>query len=206
MHAAWLLSRRLLRPQSPWAGDDRITTRDLRLPLALSSAGERRGVSRVDTVTQRSLHPDTLAARSELSRQSACLEGARSMTRHRYLHGLCMSLALALASPLTHAQSAPSADAQGILHDAGGMTLYTYDPDTPGRSLCSGPCAKVWPPVMAAAGAVAHGPLDLAVRDDGSHQWAVHGHPLYVYVADVNPGQASGDGVNGRWHIAHLTP
>lgn len=128
------------------------------------------------------------------------------MTHHRYLSRLCMGLALALASPLMHAQSAPVADAQGVLHDAAGMTLYTYDPDAAGRSVCSGPCARIWPPVMASASAAAQGALDLAVRDDGSRQWAVHGHPLYGYVADVTPGQASGDGVNGRWHVAHVRP
>ncbi|HEX5304958.1 MAG TPA: hypothetical protein VFW82_02605 [Dyella sp.] len=130
------------------------------------------------------------------------------MTRHRTLHGpgLAMALVLACASPLAHAQSAPVADAHGVLHDATGMTLYTYDPDAPGRSVCSGPCARIWPPVMAPAGAAASGALDLATREDGTRQWAVHGHPLYGYVADVNPGQASGDGVNGNWHIARVSP
>ena len=126
------------------------------------------------------------------------------MTYHPLLGAL--AIILALAASTVHAQSVPVVDAQGILHDAGGMTLYTYDPDATGRSVCTGPCAKVWPPAMATAGAVAHGPLDLAVREDGRRQWAIHGHPLYGYVADVTPGQASGDGVNGRWHIAHITP
>jgi predicted lipoprotein with Yx(FWY)xxD motif len=44
------------------------------------------------------------------------------------------------------------------------------------------------------------------VRDDGSRQWAYKGKPLYGYVADVTPGQASGDGVNGRWHVARISP
>jgi predicted lipoprotein with Yx(FWY)xxD motif len=86
------------------------------------------------------------------------------------------------------------------------MTLYTYDPDAAGRSVCDGPCARIWPPALAPADARAAGALDLAVRDDGSRQWAVHGRPLYGYVADVTPGQASGDGVNGNWHVARTTP
>jgi predicted lipoprotein with Yx(FWY)xxD motif len=126
------------------------------------------------------------------------------MTYHRFIPAL--AIALALATPLAHAQSAPAADAQGVLHDAAGMTLYTYDPDAAGRSVCSGPCARVWPPAMAPADAAAQGALDLAVREDGSRQWALHGRPLYGYAADVTPGQASGDGVNGRWHIAHIAP
>ena len=121
-----------------------------------------------------------------------------------HIHRLGLSLGLAVTGMLVHAQSAPVADAQGVLHDASGMTLYTYDPDAPGHSACSGPCARIWPPLLAAPDAQPHGALDLAVREDGSHQWSVHGHPLYGYVADVTPGQASGDGVNGRWHIARI--
>lgn len=130
------------------------------------------------------------------------------MTFHpcRHLVGAGLALAISLASPFLRAQSVPVADAQGVLHDARGMTLYTYAPDTPGHSACNGPCARVWPPVMAQSGAAAHGALDLAARDDGNRQWSVHGHPLYGYVADVTPGQASGDGVNGRWHIARIAP
>ena len=35
-----------------------------------------------------------------------------------------------------------------ILVDAGGRTLYLFEKDKPGRSLCSGACAGYWPPLL----------------------------------------------------------
>jgi predicted lipoprotein with Yx(FWY)xxD motif len=42
-------------------------------------------------------------------------------------------------------------------------------------------------------------------RSDGSTQLTFHGHPLYTFVGDKSPGQASGNGINafgGLWHEA----
>ena len=38
-----------------------------------------------------------------------------------------------------------------VLVGAGGMTLYTFDRDAAGsgKSVCNGPCATNWPPLMA---------------------------------------------------------
>ena len=49
------------------------------------------------------------------------------------------------------ADSAPLRSANGMLVDSAGMTVYTYDKDTPnsGKSSCVATCAKNWPPVMA---------------------------------------------------------
>jgi Secreted repeat of unknown function len=33
------------------------------------------------------------------------------------------------------------------LVDSKGMTLYTFDKDAGGKSMCNGPCADNWPPV-----------------------------------------------------------
>jgi hypothetical protein len=38
-------------------------------------------------------------------------------------------------------------------------------------------------------------------RDDGARQWAVNGKPLYFFAADVNAGEAKGDGKGGVWHV-----
>ena len=40
------------------------------------------------------------------------------------------------------------------------------------------------------------------MRDDGVRQWAYKGKPLYTWSKDTKPGDASGDGVGGSWHIA----
>ncbi|MBS1168796.1 MAG: hypothetical protein H6R00_4821 [Proteobacteria bacterium] len=90
----------------------------------------------------------------------------------------------------------------GILTDAKGMALYTFDKDAAGVSNCDGGCAVKWPPVTAAAGAKADGDLSLVTRKDGSQQWAFKGKPLYFWMGDKKPGDVSGDGMGGVWHLA----
>lgn len=89
----------------------------------------------------------------------------------------------------------------GMLVDAGGMTLYTFDKDGEGVSNCDGGCAASWPPFIAKAGAVAEADFSLVMRKDGSEQWAYRGKPLYYWAGDAAPGDANGDGVGGVWHI-----
>jgi predicted lipoprotein with Yx(FWY)xxD motif len=88
------------------------------------------------------------------------------------------------------------------LTDAKGMTLYTFDKDIDGKSACNGKCAENWPPLMAGAGATAPAGYSVIARDDGGKQWAYKGMPLYGWVKDAKPGDVTGDGVNGSWHIA----
>ena len=87
-----------------------------------------------------------------------------------------------------------------VLADPNGMTLYTYDKDTPGKSACTGDCAEYWPPVKASASDKPVGDLTLITRDDGTKQWADGGKPLYTYVKDKKPGDVTGDGANNVWH------
>ena len=91
-----------------------------------------------------------------------------------------------------------------VLTDANGMALYTFDKDTngDGKSVCNGDCAVKWPPLMADAGAAAEGDFTVVTRDDGSTMWAYKGWPLYYWYEDVAPGDISGDGVGGVWHLA----
>jgi predicted lipoprotein with Yx(FWY)xxD motif len=88
------------------------------------------------------------------------------------------------------------------LTDAKGMTLYTYDKDGAGKSACNGKCAENWPPLTADASAAAPAGYSVIARDDGQKQWAYKGKPLYGWVKDTKPGDTTGDGVNGSWHIA----
>ncbi len=85
--------------------------------------------------------------------------------------------------------------------DASGMTLYTFDKDSGGKSACNGPCAKNWPP-FAASGGTASGNWTIVTRDDGSQQWAYKGKPLYTWAKDSKPGDVTGDGFNQVWHVA----
>jgi predicted lipoprotein with Yx(FWY)xxD motif len=90
-----------------------------------------------------------------------------------------------------------------MLTGANGMTLYTEDTDTNGKSVCNGPCAQNWPPLTAAADAKAVGDFTIITRDDGTLQWAYKSKPLYFWKSDKVPGDVTGDGVAGRWHTAH---
>ena len=88
------------------------------------------------------------------------------------------------------------------LADAKGMTLYTFDKDSDSKSACNGKCAENWPPLMADAAAKPAAGYSVVTRDNGGKQWAYKGRPLYGWVKDTKPGDTTGDGVNGSWHIA----
>jgi predicted lipoprotein with Yx(FWY)xxD motif len=91
----------------------------------------------------------------------------------------------------------------GILVNSNGMTLYTYDRDVAGsqRSNCNGECAFIWPPLGAGDGKPS-GDFSIIVREGGQRQWCYKGKPLYLFSGDANPGDTSGNGMNGVWQIA----
>jgi len=111
-------------------------------------------------------------------------------------------LALLLAAALAHAES-PVKVADGMVVNSAGMTVYTFDKDTAGsgKSACNGPCAQLWPPVMAQADAKAEGDMSLVTRDDGTKQWAWKGKPLYLYASDKKAGDKAGDNFKDVWHV-----
>ena len=95
----------------------------------------------------------------------------------------------------------------GTLVDSKGRGLYTFDKDTtPGKSDCNNQCRLLWPPLKAEAGAVPKGPFTLAVRSDGSKQWALRGKPLYRWASDKKYGDAGGDGVSDVWRLVRVAP
>jgi predicted lipoprotein with Yx(FWY)xxD motif len=100
--------------------------------------------------------------------------------------------------------AAPAMAHDGVLTDAKGMTLYTFDQDPAdaSKSTCNGPCATNWPPLAADAKAAPMGEWAVVARDDGSKQWAYKGKPLYRWAKDQKPGDRTGDGVKGVWHAA----
>jgi predicted lipoprotein with Yx(FWY)xxD motif len=104
------------------------------------------------------------------------------------------------------AMSAQAADMMmakdGTMTDAKGMTLYTFDKDSGGKSMCNGPCATNWPPLLAGPDAKASGNMTVITRDDGSKQWAYKGMPLYTFAKDTKAGDMMGNGVNNVWHVA----
>lgn len=120
---------------------------------------------------------------------------------------LASSAALAMLLCACASMSAPPEPARvadGVLVNAAGMTLYTFDRDAAGsgKSVCNGPCAANWPPLAAAADAKSMGDWTVITRDDGSRQWAYKGKPLYLWVKDAKAGDRTGDGVNNVWRLA----
>ena len=105
----------------------------------------------------------------------------------------------ALFSAGAYAQAVKTQD--GVLVNSAGMTLYTFDKDAGGKSACNDQCAKIWPPVTAAADAKASGDLSVITRDDGSKQWAYKGKPVYLYAKDTKPGDKTGDNFKDVWHV-----
>jgi predicted lipoprotein with Yx(FWY)xxD motif len=91
-----------------------------------------------------------------------------------------------------------------VLTSSKGFTLYSFAPDTPTTSKCTGTCAQNWPPVqgpVTAAGVT--GTFGTIKRSDGLTQAIFDGHPLYTFVGDTAPGQNKGNGLNaagGLWH------
>jgi predicted lipoprotein with Yx(FWY)xxD motif len=115
-----------------------------------------------------------------------------------------LTLATALLGACASMAPAPASVADGVLVGPNGMTLYTFDKDVAdsGKSVCNGPCATNWPPLMAAAGDTATGGYSIIVRDDGKMQWAQKGKPLYYWAKDAKPGDKTGDGFNKVWQVA----
>jgi predicted lipoprotein with Yx(FWY)xxD motif len=101
------------------------------------------------------------------------------------------------------AADAPARLAAGVLVAANGMTLYTFDADKAdsGKSACNGPCAGLWPPLVAAASEQPSGSYSVVTRDDGARQVAYKGKPLYFYKADQKAGDRTGDNFKGVWHV-----
>ncbi|MEO6675770.1 MAG: hypothetical protein ABIO21_00215 [Pseudomonas sp.] len=114
---------------------------------------------------------------------------------------LLMTAALTLSGMAMAAEPAMMKD--GMMVDHKGMTVYTFDKDTGGKSMCNGDCAKNWPPMMAPAGAKAEGKWTVIKRDDGMMQYAYGGKPLYTFMKDEKPGEMKGDGMKDVWHVVH---
>lgn len=116
---------------------------------------------------------------------------------------LVAAIALSACASMGMSDMPAKSAADGTLTNAAGMTLYTFDKDSAGKSACNGPCAANWPPLVAAAGADGKGDWSIVTRDDGSKQWAYKGKPLYTWAKDQKPGDKTGDGVaNNAWHTA----
>ena len=88
--------------------------------------------------------------------------------------------------------------AEGVtLTDFDGLTLYAFDGDAKkdGQVCSSSSCTTPWMPVSAPSLAANVGDFSIALRADGSRQWAFKKKPLYRFKADLLPGDTKGRGV-----------
>lgn len=95
----------------------------------------------------------------------------------------------------------------GMLVGNNNMTLYTFAKDTvgSGKSMCNGPCAINWPPLLVDGSPAVSGDYSVITRDDGKKQLAFKGMPLYFWAKDTKPGDKTGDGfLNGAWRIVKM--
>jgi len=116
--------------------------------------------------------------------------------------GSAILLGLFSLSALAADPVVPVKKTNGVLVDSKGMTVYTFDKDTPnsGKSACTGTCAQNWPPVQA-GDVPLPAPYSFVTRDDGNRQLAYQGKPLYTFVKDKKPGDKTGDKAMNVWHV-----
>lgn len=127
----------------------------------------------------------------------------RTLRQHHFLAIALSAALLSACSSMSYAASSePATKKDGILVSKNGMTLYTFDKDSDGKSACNGQCATNWPPLLAADGETGGGDYAVIKRDDGKMQYTYEGKPLYFWVKDQKPGDKTGDGVGGVWHVA----
>ncbi len=101
-----------------------------------------------------------------------------------------------------------------IITDGNGFTLYMYAPDHRGPSQCSALCARQWPPLVLPRGVtrpeagqgVRASLLGTVRRAGGQLQETYGGWPLYLWIGDTGPGQATGQGDDmGLWYVLSVT-
>ena len=98
-----------------------------------------------------------------------------------------------------------------ILVNSKGLTLYMFVPDKRKKVTCVHACAVIWPPVKLAKGekAVAAGTVKTSLLGSdpdpaGGRVVTYNKWPLYTYITDKKPGQATGQALNlngGLWYV-----
>jgi len=93
-----------------------------------------------------------------------------------------------------------------VLANSKGQTIYWYSKDMKGGpSTCAGSCLSAWPMVtgtpVAGMGVKFAGKLGSVEDSSGVMQATYNGYPLYTYTGDMAPGDTSGNGAGGVWHV-----
>jgi len=100
-----------------------------------------------------------------------------------------------------------------ILFDGRSYVLYAFTRDARSKSVCSGACARAWPPYVVrsrprAGAGIAGRRLGTTKRADGALQVTYAGRPLYYYIGDRKPGQILCQNVTefgGVWRVVRAS-
>lgn len=85
-----------------------------------------------------------------------------------------------------------------VVTNSEGMPLYKFSGDpNKDHSL-----TEEWTPFAASQLALPVGDFSVVARDDGIHQWALDGKPLYTYNGDIVLGDSNGKNVDPRFELA----
>jgi predicted lipoprotein with Yx(FWY)xxD motif len=133
------------------------------------------------------------------------------MRKRAVVYAMCAVLSLALAGVALadhHAIKLAEKDGVGkFFTDTNGMTLYIFKKDSPGKSVCAGPCVVKWPLYFREKVSVPEGvnALDFGTisREDGMQQTTYKGWPLYYFAGDKTPGDILGHAVGNVWFVAN---
>lgn len=126
--------------------------------------------------------------------------------------GVAMAATASMSSNSGTVNTAHNAKFGTILVSSSGMTLYRYTPDKKNVSVCSGACAKYWPPLVVkgtakptAGSGASSSLLGTTMRSNGAHQVTYGGYPLYLYAGDKKAGDVSGQGFQKTWYVVSST-
>lgn len=131
--------------------------------------------------------------------------------------GLALTAALALAASAAGASSRATVRVHAshsarldetILVNNGGRTLYYLKTESARHIICTGACAKLWPPLLVRsrgtrllASSSVRGRLSIVRRPDGKLQAALNDRPLYTFARDHRAGDVNGQGFGGVWFV-----
>jgi plastocyanin len=95
------------------------------------------------------------------------------------------------------------------LVDSQGVTLYYFDKDPSGSSVCTGDCLTKWPIFYKDSIVIPKGlkkeDFGEIKRSDGSKQTTFKGYPLYYFFQDAKRGDLKGQSVGNVWFIVNPT-
>jgi predicted lipoprotein with Yx(FWY)xxD motif len=142
-------------------------------------------------------HPKIIIASITLAAAAAIGGGITAAAATNSPAGSQPATAQHAAASVRTVQATVGGKTETVLVTSQGLPLYYYLNDTAAKSVVTGGLAALWPPLTSPSPAAAGltGRLT-AVMDVHGDQVAYNGHLLYTF-ADDQPGQVTGQGVQG---------